>query len=250
MDSQSPPRLVVLKHVPFEGPAGAARWADSAGFTIETVELSEPAASSSELPALRPSDWLLVMGGPMNVDQDGVYPYLAAEKIYIRRAIEAGNTVIGICLGAQLIARALGAQVYPNSEREIGWLPIELGTPADNEIDRGAFELFKNWPASLEVFHWHGDTFDLPDGAVLIASSSGCRNQAFVYGRRTIGLQFHVETTMESARLLLDNCGEDLNGTGRFVQSAGQIIGSLEQYDKLNSYLFRLLDQLYCRSAE
>lgn len=231
-----PARLIVLKHVPFEGPAAIADWAFSRGIPVEIVNLFAP----HQLPDLSGSDWLVVMGGPMNVDEEQLYGFLAAEKMYLRDAIEQGRTVIGICLGAQLIARSLGAKVFPNREREIGWLPIELAESAK------AHSPFSEFPSSVEVFHWHGDTFDLPPGAKLMASSAACSNQAFMVGKRAIGLQFHIETTPDSAAELLNCCSDDLSKPGRFVQTAQEIAGTPEKFRRINKLLFDLLDRLAC----
>ena len=227
-------KITVLKHVPFEGPAAIADWAESHGHLLQTINLF----AGDEFPDLRPEDWLVIMGGPMNVDDEDLYPYLAAEKDFVRQAVENGNTVIGICLGAQLIARSLGASVYPNHDREIGWLPIQLQPGAKQS------PIFSNWPDTIEVFHWHGDTFDLPPGAELIASSNGCINQAFTIGRTVIGLQFHIETTQASAGLLLENCSADLERTGKYVQTAAEVAGNGKQFEEINCWLFKMLDRL------
>jgi GMP synthase (glutamine-hydrolysing) len=134
---------------------------------------------------------LIVLGGPMNVDEVDKHPALAAEAGWIRDAVHSGLPVLGICLGSQLLAKALGAKVYPNPIKEIGWYPLDL-TPAA-EADR----LFAGCPAEQVVFQWHGDTFDLPEGAVHLASSTACTHQAFRYGDNAYGLQFHIEITAD-----------------------------------------------------
>ncbi len=220
-------------HVPFEGPGAIERWAQDNGTQLVKVFLFD----DEPLPALRTGDLLLVMGGPMNVDEEQRYPFLREEKSYLREAIDAGHQVLGICLGAQLIAAALGAAVYPNGEREIGWLPIELSTEAKSSP-------FFFFPPSLEVFHWHGDTFYLPEGARLIASSAACRNQAFVIGHGVIGLQFHLEATPESAAELIANGLDDLASPGKYVQSAEQITADRARFAAINDFIFRLLDRM------
>jgi GMP synthase (glutamine-hydrolysing) len=134
---------------------------------------------------------LAVMGGPMNVNDVQKFPYLAHETQWIRQAVGLGIPLLGICLGAQLIAKAMGARVYPNGIKEIGWYPLEL-SPAAAE-DR----LFSGCGPRLTVFQWHGDTFDLPPGAVHLAQSALCRNQAFRIGPSAYALQFHIEMTAE-----------------------------------------------------
>lgn len=137
-------------------------------------------------------DALILMGGPMNVDETKKYPFLAEEVKLIQKVIEDGKPVLGICLGSQLIAKALGSKVYPNpSGREVGWKPLELSM--NGILD----PLFKEFPNNTQVLHWHGDTFDLPKAAVHLASTEKTQNQAFRYGENVYALQFHLETTGE-----------------------------------------------------
>lgn len=134
---------------------------------------------------------LVVLGGPMSVDETQRYPALAAEAGWIKDAVELGLPVLGICLGSQLLAKALGARVYANRVKEIGWYSLELTSAA--QWDR----LFAGCASSQTVFQWHGDTFELPSGAVHLARSAVCPHQAFRYGERAYGLQFHLEVTAE-----------------------------------------------------
>lgn len=132
---------------------------------------------------------LVVMGGPMNVDDIAEYPFLLPEVQLIDKVLSARKPVLGVCLGAQLIAKALGSRVYPNDVKELGWGLVQR-TPA------GARDaIFRELPDKVDVLHWHGDTFDLPDGAVHLAKSARCENQAFRWGDNTYGLQFHLEVT-------------------------------------------------------
>jgi GMP synthase (glutamine-hydrolysing) len=137
---------------------------------------------------------LILMGGPMNVDEIDKYPFLFEEVRLIEQMITESKPVLGICLGAQLIAKALGSKVYPNKHKELGWHPIELTSEAASD------SLFKSAPENLTVLHWHGDTFDLPSDAVHLARSSRCENQAFRWGPVTYGLQFHLEATPSMVR--------------------------------------------------
>jgi GMP synthase-like glutamine amidotransferase len=132
---------------------------------------------------------LVIMGGPMNVDEIKKYPYLAKEVTLIQEMIKQKKPVLGICLGSQLIAKALGSKVYPNKTKEVGWHPIELSM--NGIMD----DLFKEVPNNTVVLHWHGDTFDLPKGATHLASTEKCQNQAFKYGENVYALQFHLEAT-------------------------------------------------------
>ena len=221
-----------LQHVPFEGPGHIKAWLDAAGYSLTCSRLFE----SISFPQPEAVDLLIVMGGPMSVNDEGDYPWLAPEKAFIAQVITAGRPVLGICLGAQLIAASQGARVYPNHHKEIGWFPVS-GTPSK----KGPVFQF---PPSLEVFHWHGETFDLPSGAVRLAESRACRNQAFQLGRRVIGLQFHLETTPQSARLLVDNCRDELV-TAPFIQSAAEILSATpESYLALHGVMDGVLDYL------
>jgi GMP synthase (glutamine-hydrolysing) len=148
---------------------------------------------------------LVVMGGPMNVDETDRYPFLADEVKWIRQAVEMGLPVLGICLGSQLLAKALGSRVVPSRVKEIGWYDVQLTDAAQTD------PLFAGCNATEVVFQWHGDTFDLPPGAVQLARSSQCENQAFRYGRNAYGLQFHLEVTAHIIATWLGepgNCGE------------------------------------------
>ena len=156
---------------------------------------------SYQLPDITGIDLLIVMGGPMNVTDESYYPWLIDEKVFIREAIRTGVPVLGVCLGAQLIAAALGSRIFANKYKEIGWFPVELVN--DN------CELLP-FPKRFPAFHWHGDTFDLPKGAVHLMRSDGCQNQGFMIGENVIGLQFHLETTPEVVELMIENCADDM----------------------------------------
>jgi GMP synthase (glutamine-hydrolysing) len=148
---------------------------------------------------------LVVLGGPMNVDEVQKHPFLVDEIQWIRQAVEAGIPLLGICLGSQMLAKAFGARVYANGLKEIGWYPLELTRAAADD------QLFTGFGPKLTAFQWHGDTFDLPSGAVHLAQSPLCRNQAFRIGPSAYGLQFHIEMTPEMIEDWLTesgNCGE------------------------------------------
>jgi GMP synthase-like glutamine amidotransferase len=218
-------RAHCLQHVPFEGLGCIEPWLVAAQYEIAYTRLFEAA----DLPEPGAVDLLVVLGGPMSVNDEGEFPWLVPEKRFIRRAIEAGTPVLGICLGAQLIANALGARVSRNREKEIGWFPVEA-IPAEGA---GLFR----FPSSAEVFHWHGETFDLPPGAVRLARSAGCENQAFQLGRSALALQFHLETTPAAARKMVEHGGAELQ-PARFVQSAAEILAApAEKYRAINALM-------------
>jgi GMP synthase-like glutamine amidotransferase len=227
-------RAHVLMHVDFEGPGSMATWFASHGYLLTFTRFYEDIPS---LPELSEIDVLVVMGGPMSVNDEAEFPWLAVEKRFVRAAIHAGKPVLGVCLGAQLIASALDARVYSNTQREIGWFPVRATETAEEEA------LFA-FPEQIEVFHWHGETFELPPDAILLASSSACRNQAFQYGSKVIGLQFHLETTQESARAIVDHCREQLV-PAEYVQDEARILApSRARYEAINLLMGDVLDFL------
>ncbi len=178
--------VVALRHVPRE-PMGALETVlHEAGLEFRYEDLF---ASVPESLNLDEASALVILGGPMNVDEVDRYPHLAAEVDWIREALRREMPVLGLCLGSQLIAKSLGARVYPNRVKEIGWYPIELLPTANDD------PLFTGCGPVQTVFQWHGDTFDLPPGTVHLARSPLCTNQAFRYGERAWGLQFHIEMT-------------------------------------------------------
>jgi GMP synthase-like glutamine amidotransferase len=224
----------IFQHVPFEGPAKIEAWLKEKGHRVRHTRFYEDAT----LPLLKGVQGLVIMGGPMGANDEEIFPWMAREKSFIKKAVEAGLPVLGVCLGAQLIAATLGARVYPNKEKEIGWFPIELSPEG---LESG---LFGSAPA-LEVFHWHGDTFDLPPGATRLAKSQACLNQAFLWGRRVLGLQFHLEMGQAELELILENCGGELETGGTHVQGAQIILDGSKKCEALESVLDQILGGLF-----
>lgn len=226
-------KIHFLQHVPFEGPAGIVDWIDQHHHTATITKLF----NNEILPTVDLFDWLIVMGGPMGIYDTQDYPWLAAEKNFIGETIAANKAVLGICLGAQLIAAASGAEAKPNDHREIGWFNMTPSGELKDTILDGVF------PEETLAFHWHGDSFDLPKNAKLIASSEACKNQGFILDDRVVGLQFHLETTPESARLLVENARDELDSS-RFVQTEEEMLNSPERFVTINKIMFALLSRM------
>ncbi|HLP05672.1 MAG TPA: type 1 glutamine amidotransferase [Paludibacter sp.] len=223
-------KIHALFHVPFEGLGCIEAWIALNGHILTTSEFY----GSYKLPDIEHIDWLVVMGGPMGVSDESVYPWLREEKEFIRQAIEKNKTVTGICLGSQLIAEVLGARVYPNKQKEIGWFNIS-GT--EKALKHPLFSLFES---EFPVFHWHGDTFDLPDGSELLYSSSATANQAFIFRNKVLGLQFHLEATAGSLRAMTENGADELIQS-ETVQAEKQILAT-NQVEETNRKMYRILD--------
>lgn len=227
-------QITCLQHVPIEGPGKIADWAAMRGHEIMVYPLFE----SCELPAPETVEWLLIMGGPMGVNDESAYPWLVQEKQFIQQVITQTPScpILGICLGAQLLAHVLGATVQKNPQPEFGWWPITL---SDNN-----HKLLTDLPRKLTVLHWHNDTFAIPAGAQLLTSSIACENQAFVYRNNIVGLQFHVELDVKMAAQWTIECAADLHPPSQYVQTAEQIMAEPARFAQLQQYLYSLLDNL------
>ncbi len=226
-------RIHTLQHVPFENLAHIESWARQKNHPVSRTLFS----SREPLPKMDQFDWLIILGGPMNIYEHQKFPWLEAEKKFIRESISAGKLVLGICLGAQLIADCLGARVSKNTYKEIGWHPIQW-LP---EIAHSKF--FHDLPHPQVPFHWHGDTFEIPPGALPIAKSEACKNQAFEFNRRVAGLQFHLESTPESIEQLVTHCGDELL-MGKYVQSAQAIRKGMTHLAETHSTLSIILNRM------
>ncbi len=179
-------RVLVLQHDPNDGPGYLGEALERRGASLAVVRLDR----NESIPDLAAYDMLLIMGGEMNVYQEDRHPWLAPETHVIRQALEGDKAVLGVCLGGQLLAKALGAEVRLGSAPELGLVSMTL-------TEAGQCDPFFAGVPTLEAVEWHDDTFDIPDGAVRLASSTGCANQAFRYGQRAYGLQFHPEVSPE-----------------------------------------------------
>jgi GMP synthase-like glutamine amidotransferase len=227
-------RIHALQHVPFEGLGHIATWVRDQDHSLTVTRLY----AGEQLPRPEAFDRLVILGGPMNIYEDDRYPWLAPEKALIGEVIAAGKSAVGICLGAQLLADALGSPVFAGKEKEIGWWPITL----TGEGKKSGF--LDGLPERPTVFHWHGDTFEIPKDAVHLAGSEGCTSQAFIYDNRILGLQFHLESTPETVRQLLAHCGDELV-PGPYIQSDAQIAAAGDGlYREINQLLETLLNRL------
>ncbi|MDD5423097.1 MAG: type 1 glutamine amidotransferase [Candidatus Omnitrophica bacterium] len=183
-----PGRILVIKHVEIEGAGTIERFFQNTKWTLATLDFTAggfPPDDFSDIKAI------ISLGGPMNVYEEADYPFLRDEDIFLKKALQEEIPILGICLGAQLLAKACGAEVRKAPEKEMGWRRIEL--TGDGEKD----PFLAGLPKELEVFQWHEDTFDIPKSAVRLANSKSCRNQAFRFGKNAYGLQFHIEVTPE-----------------------------------------------------
>lgn len=226
-------KIHYLQHVPFEDLGSMEPHLTARGHELSCSPLykNELTHEPDDL------DMLIVMGGSMSVHDERVFPWLVEEKRFIRKVIDAGKPVLGVCLGAQLLAEALGAKVYPNTFREIGWFPVKReANPADSP-------LALVFPDKVSVFHWHGDTFDLPEGAIHLASSEACRHQAFIWRDQVLGLQFHLETTQATAESLIAHCGHELDGS-TWVQQPSVMMTSPRRFNTINLLMNKVLDAM------
>jgi GMP synthase-like glutamine amidotransferase len=183
------------------------------------------------LPKLDNLTHIVILGGPMNVYEEDQYPFLKEEDLFIKEAIQRGKVVLGICLGAQLIAKALGARVFKAPVKEIGWYDVSLTGIGSND------PIFSKLPNTFPVFQWHEDTFEIPHAGKLIATSPSVPNQAFRYGENTYGLQFHLEVTQEMILEWMKTYEEEFKGSQPPLFSKLKILSDTEK--KIETYMRR-----------
>jgi GMP synthase-like glutamine amidotransferase len=224
--------ILSLEHAPFEQPEYIGQWFNSKGHTVTPLKLYSRGAS---FPSLKDLNFLLIMGGPMNVDEQDKFPWLSEEKKFIKTAIDLGIPVLGICLGAQLIARALAAKVYKNQNKEIGWFPVRKTKEGKGSL------ILQNLPDEFTAFHWHGDTFDIPEGAIHLVESNGCKNQAFTYKNNVLALQFHPEVGQAGVKDFIKNNKSELQ-PAKYIQNAEDIINSNDNFERLRKTGKTILD--------
>ena len=225
-------RAHCIMNIPFEGPGYISDWMVQRGVSMRIWKLYENPA----VPRAEDVDLLVVMGGPMNIYEEDKYPYLVGEKELIKACIRQHKKVLGICLGAQLIADALDRKVFRNNEKEIGWFQLVL------EKDARGNEILSAFPETIIPFHWHGETFDLPEGAALLGSSEACQNQGFIYEDHVLALQFHLEITAQIIEGLLAHVSDELT-KDPYVNSIQEIRKGLEHCPANREILFHTLDK-------
>ncbi|MBN1493003.1 MAG: type 1 glutamine amidotransferase [Candidatus Omnitrophica bacterium] len=226
-------RIHSLQHVNFEDLAFIAEWAETNDHSVTTSLLFQ----DEQYPQQEEYDCLIVLGGPMSVHEEKKYPWLASEKRFIENAIKNNKSIVGICLGAQLIAEVLGGTVTKNKEKEIGWFPVTL---MDHD---SAPSLLSSLPSTFYAFHWHGDTFSIPSNCIKLASNETCENQAFQYNDRLLALQFHLESTRESITALLQHCKNEMI-SGKYIQDEPTIKRACGSLPKVNAYMRSILEKL------
>lgn len=217
--------MTIWQHVPFENEAAIGEWAQRHGISYRLIRCweNEP---------LEADDLLVVLGGSMSAYDD--LEFIRKEIAFLDQRIREGGKVFGICLGAQMLAYAMGASVYAGTEREAGWRTVDI-LPHPLTADMKPVEM---------VFHWHGDTFDLPEGTILLATNDAYPNQAFATpDGRVLGTQFHFETTQESMESLLNADSSYLTSDSPFVSDEAAIRGGAHHIPDLNTALFHLLDR-------
>ncbi len=219
-------KAVSFIHAPFELPGNIKTWCE-----LKSIELQEyHIYKEDKFPNISDFDILVLMGGPMSVNDEKDYPFLKKEKAFIEKALKENKKVIGVCLGAQLIANVMGEKVYKNRFEEVGWFDIEK--VEDHPIIR-------SFPNNLTVFHWHGETFDLPKNSTHLFRSKACKNQGFIKDN-ALGLQFHIEITKEIIDMWLKEGITDKKG--EFIQSKEEVLNDLHNINKIEPLLYNLLE--------
>lgn len=225
-------KIHYFQHVPFEGLGTIQKWI---GLKKHKVGVTRWYKDDPQ-PPVEEINWLIVMGGPMGVYDEDKFPWLKTEKNLILQAIERKCKILGVCLGAQLIASVLGAKVSRNPDKEIGWYDVRLTEEGKKSSIGGAL------PEQFAAFHWHGDTYELPAGAQRLAHSEACREQAFIYNERVLGLQFHLDVQRRNVEQLIHHCREDLREEA-FIQKPAHMLARLDYFRNIRRQMFSVLDR-------
>lgn len=203
--------ILIIKHIDIEGPGTLGDFLMAQGHAFRVIELG----AGAELPAdPKAFKAVVVLGGPMNVDEENIYPFLKPENEFIQKVLKAEVPFLGICLGSQLLAKAAGARVVKSPVKEIGWYQVQLTDEGRQDV------LFNGFREDDPIYHWHGDMFQIPSNGLLLASAQGCPHQALKVGKNAYGLQFHVEVTDKSIKEWCDEyCENDLAGRQEHAKS-------------------------------
>lgn len=224
----------VFQHVDFEDIGYIHDWILENGHNLSYTKFYE----KCDLPNIDNIDWLIIMGGPMSVGDEAKFHWLANEKKFILKAIKANKKVLGICLGAQLLASVLGANVKTNKQKEIGWFPLFKTDDGKNS------KLLRDFSDITWAFHWHGDTFDIPANTQNLLYSDVCKHQAFSNGKNIIGLQFHLEVTKQLLVSMLQNGNAELQIPSDSIQTAVEINASSHYIAECNLKMKTILEFL------
>lgn len=223
----------ILQHLSFETPGMITHWAKENKHTPTFTYLFQ---SGHTYPKPGDIDMLIILGGPMGVYEENLHPWMKAEKQFIKQCIASDKIVVGICLGAQLLADALGAKVYKHTTFEIGFYPVLKTLAAEKDA------IFQNLPEEWMVFHWHGDTFELPAQTTLLFKSDGCKNQAFRRGK-CIGIQFHPEADQKLIMNMVQHTKQELV-MKQYVQTEEEIKAQIGLAEKNRPFLYQLLNDI------
>lgn len=224
-------KILIVSHADFEKPGCIDDWARNHNHQTQEVRPYK----GEQIPNMDDFDFLIVMGGPQSLLPIIKDPYLSNEIELIKQALKKQKRIIGVCLGAQLLGEALGAKAERSPNREIGIYPIELLDDAKHD------PVFRQFPKSFDVTHWHSDMPGIPKGAVLLAKSEGCPRQVFRYGDRVYGFQCHFELTQELIKEMVEHCPGDLK-TGEYIRTKKELIEA--DYSEINKKLYGILDYL------
>jgi GMP synthase-like glutamine amidotransferase len=229
-------RIHCLQHLKNDTLGNIGTWIAEKGYRLTKTLLYE----NSFFPAPEEFDLLLIMGGDMSVYQEDEYSWLKPEKEFVKKTIEAGKPVLGSCFGAQMIADVLGGKVTENRYKEIGWYTvrsIEGKSPREIESSKLPSCMFPEFKG----FMWHGDTFEIPAGAIKLFESEACPNQGFIYNGKVLGLQFHPEADRQWVRKLIKDSGHELV-PGKYIQSEKEICGKESFFESSRNLAFSLMD--------
>ena len=228
-----------LQHVSFENPGTILEWVYNNNHSISYTYFFE---ENPVLPTLDSFDALLILGGYMNVNEEEKFSWLKAEKTFIKEVIESNKKIFGICLGSQLLANILGAKVKKGIQKEIGFFPITFSSEAKNNA------IFSHFQNQTTVFHWHGDTFEIPEKAIPIASSNAFENQGYMIENRILAFQFHIEMDENIIESLIENEPKELNKIGNYIQNAEMIRSNFKNLNQNKTDFFKTLDKFFANA--